>query len=302
MRRGLALTITLSLMMVLWVADVAAKSSGGGFRSGNRATRDDGGSGFSSDQGSGFDQPSPDAPSRRRPPKSRTWYGTIRSLVLGGLIGGLFFGRGAAGLGLIEVLILSGLIVLAFRALSKYQTVPTGHYAGSGGYGGGLSDLGRAAGAAATALEDTASIERGVSGIRQADPTFGPAEFARTVDGAFRKVQAAWTARDLGRAADVLTAEMREKLQRECDRLKSSGRINRVENIALRRVAITEARQERGWDLVTVYIVATLVDYMTDEGGLKVVGGNPFEPVQFQERWRLIRPSGPNPWRVSAIH
>src|SRR4029453_10447026 len=102
--------------------------------------------------------------------------------------------------------------------------------------------------------------------------------------------------RDIALAADVLTAEMPERLDRECARLRASRRINRVERITLGRVAILEARQEGGWDRVTVQIVASLVDYTTDEVGLKVLEGNPFDPVPFQERGGLMRPSGRHAW------
>src|SRR5205814_796124 len=135
----------------------------------------------------------------------------------------------------------------------------------------------------------------------QTDPDFDRAAFAATVEAIFRTVQAAWSARDLRGAADVLSVEMLDKLERECQRLRSSRRINRVEGIALKRAAITGAWHERGWDRIAVVISATLIDYTTDEGGLKVVEGNPFQPVPFQEQWELLRPSGPHPWRVSAI-
>jgi predicted lipid-binding transport protein (Tim44 family) len=105
----------------------------------------------------------------------------------------------------------------------------------------------------------------------------------------------------MGRAADVLSVEMREKLQKECERLKSARRINRVEGITLRRAAMVEVRQEHGWDRITVHLVANLIDYTTDEGGLRVLAGNPFEPVQLEERWEFLRPSGSHPWRVGAI-
>jgi len=304
MRRGLGVSVLVSLAMVLlfWAADVSAKSGGGGFRSGGRATRDDGGSGgsgFSSDPGSGSDQSYAEAPPRKRSSPLRHW---LRSLFPWGPIGRLLAGRDAAQFGVIVVLIFSGLIVLAFRALSRAQVSPFGHYVGAATYGGGGPAFRSAGFSASAAPEAPESLERGLSEIRRSDPMFDTAGFARIVDSTFREVQAAWTARDIGRAADVLTAEMRQKLQRECDRLRAIHRVNRVESIVLRRAAITEARQERGWDVVTVAITASLIDYTTDDAGLKVISGNPFEPVQCEERWKLIRPSGPRAWRVSAIH
>ena len=137
--------------------------------------------------------------------------------------------------------------------------------------------------------------------VPRADSALDTTGVAEAAGDIFLRVQAAWTARDIARAADMLTVEMRERLDRECARLRASRRINRVERITLGRVAVMETRQAGGWDRVTVEIVASLVDYTTDEVGLKVLEGNPFDPVPFQERWELMRPSGPHPWRVSAI-
>ncbi len=307
MRRSLALIMMLSLVFatLLWVADVSAKSAGGGFRSGNRATTrsEDGGpsSGFSSDQGSAPGDWAAPEPEPKRVPKPTTWYRSLRKIMLGGLIGSLFLGRKLGGIGFLEIMVISGLILLAFRGLSKYQAGPVGELAGGGGYSGGMGALGVADGATVAEPDPRVSLERGLSDIRQADRSFDPATFSATVDGIFRTVQAAWTARDMGGAAGVLTVEMREKLQRECDRLKASGHINRVESIRMTRAAITEARQELGWDWINVYIGATLIDYTTTEGGLKIVEGNPFDSVQFHEQWQFVRPGAAHPWRVSAI-
>jgi predicted lipid-binding transport protein (Tim44 family) len=225
----------------------------------------------------------------------------VRGLLTGGLIGGIFFGRGFGGVGLLEVVILSGLIALAFWALSRYQAEPTGHYAHAGAYGGGLAVLASPGPApiATGAGSDAVAPDR--VDLRQADPAWNAADATDAVGGIFRRVQAAWTARDISQVADVLTVEMREQLDRECARLRASRRINRVERITLRQVAVTEAWQAGGWDRIKVQIDATLIDYTTDEVGLKVLEGNPFDPVPFHEQWELVRPSGAHPWRVSAI-
>ena len=192
-------------------------------------------------------------------------------------------------MGLLEVVVLSGLIALAFWALSKYHLDQTEQLVPAGAYGGGAGVLA------------PPRADRDPGEGRRADPALDAAGVADAVGDIFLRVQAAWTARDIALAADVLTVEMRERLDRECARLRASRRINRVERITLGRVAVIEARQEGGRDRVTVQIAAKLVDYTTDEMGLKVLEGNPFDPVPFQERWELVRPSGPHPWRVSAI-
>ena len=117
----------------------------------------------------------------------------------------------------------------------------------------------------------------------------------------FFKIQAAWTNRDMGRVNDLLTPEMRGVLQAQGDRLRAERRINRLENIAVRQAAVTEGWQEKGQDFVTVYFLASLVDYTTDESGAQVLEGSRTEPVKFEEYWTFARPVGPNPWKLSAI-
>ena len=302
MRRRLALITSVVLLLgwMLAVAEVSAKSGGGGFRSGGRATREDDRGGVQSAPDTDtWDAPAPDEPPKRlRAPRS--WRSTVKRFVTGGLIGSVFFGRSFAGIGLFEVVVISGLIAGAYWALARYQLDAAGQYAPAGAYGGGSGVLGTGA-AVAPADEGPDALARGLADIREADPTFDDASFAEAVGDIFRRVQAAWTAGDMAQAADVLTVEMRGRLEAEAARLRAAGRVNRVERITLRRVAVVLARQHGGWDRVAVEIGATLVDYTTNETGLKVLEGNPFEPVPFRERWELIRPSGAHPWRVNAI-
>ena len=291
--RRLALIATLCLVLA-WlagVAEVAAKSGGGGFRGGGRATREDDRSFRSDSDSDTSDVPAPEAPEApKRQKKPPTWRSMLRGLLMGGLIGSIFYGRSLGGVGLLEVVVVSGLIALAYWALSKYQFDHTEQQlAPAGGYGGGAGVL----------TQPTADL--GTGELPRADAPLDTTGVAEAAGAMFLRVQAAWTARDIAQAADVLTVEMRERLDRECARFRASRRVNRVERITMGRVTVLSARQDRGWDRVTVQIAAALVDYTTDEVGLKVLEGNPFDPVPFQECWELVRPSGANPWRLSAI-
>ncbi|MDP2725774.1 MAG: TIM44-like domain-containing protein, partial [Syntrophales bacterium] len=79
-------------------------------------------------------------------------------------------------------------------------------------------------------------------------------------------------------------------------------RINRLENIAVRTVDITEVWQEAGKDFITVRLYANLLDYTVDEESGQVVSGSKTEPVKFEEYWTFTRPVGNNPWQLSAIN
>jgi len=144
-------------------------------------------------------------------------------------------------------------------------------------------------------------LERGLSHIRQMDPGFDPRAFAETASDGFFKVQGAWTARSMAGVSSLLNAEMTSLLQRDCDRLKAEGKVNHLENIAVRSAEVTEAWQESGQDFVTVHFLASLLDYTTDESGARVLEGSRTDPVKFEEYWTFTRPVGPGAFRLSAI-
>jgi predicted lipid-binding transport protein (Tim44 family) len=229
----------------------------------------------------------------------------LGGLLMGGLIGSLLFGGvghgGFGGVGLLEIAILAGLVFFGLRMMPGRQPEPApAGYAGPGplGAGDGQSSDAPATMEAPAALDD---LDRGIAHIRQLDPDFAPRRFAETASDIFFRMQAAWGARDMGRASQFLTPEMQALLQKDCDRMRAEGRINRLENVAVRAAEVTEAWQERGQDYVTVHFLASLLDYTTDETGSRVLEGNPSEPVKFEEFWTFVRPVGPNPWRLSAI-
>ena len=107
--------------------------------------------------------------------------------------------------------------------------------------------------------------------------------------------------RDLAPVFSLLTDEMKRTLQEDVDRLLHDKQVNRLENIAVRKVDITEVWQESGQDYITASIYANLLDYTTDDVTGAVVSGSKTEPVKFEEYWTFTRPVGNNPWRLSAI-
>jgi predicted lipid-binding transport protein (Tim44 family) len=232
--------------------------------------------------------------------------GGLAGFALGGLLGSMLFGHGmGGGLGLMEILLIGGGIFLLFRLMKRRQAATESVPSYGQGYGGGQPQAqpqpyqtSYQAQAVDTGPSD---LERGLSHIRQMDAGFDPARFTDTASDVFFRVQAAWMARDMGQASTSVTPEMADILQKDCDRLRGQGRINRLENIAVRSVAVTEAWQESGQDYVTVQFLANLLDYTVDERSGQVVEGSRTEPVKFEEFWTFVRPVGPNAWRLSAI-
>jgi predicted lipid-binding transport protein (Tim44 family) len=218
-----------------------------------------------------------------------------------GFAGG--YGGFGGGFGLLDILLLVGIGYLIFWVVRRGQrteeATATSYYRqGPGGSYGST--------AAATATMEPASgaedLERGLSHIRQMDPRFDEAAFREWASDAFFRIQAAWMHRDLETLRPLLTEEMQEVFRTRIEELKAKRRINRLENITVRSIELTEAWQEQGLDYITVRFLANLLDYDVDEATGKIVSGSDTEPVKFEEYWTWVRPVGPNPWRLTAIN
>src|SRR5262249_39744280 len=156
-------------------------------------------------------------------------------------------GFGGGGMGLLEILLIAGLVYFGFRMLKSRQPQPASPagYASPGSYG----SLPESTSYAATTMEAPASesdLDRGIGYVRHMDSKFDRRRFSESASDIFSGVRAAWSGRDMGRAADALTPEMQSVLQKDCDRLRAERRINRLENVAVREAEVTEAWQERG--------------------------------------------------------
>jgi predicted lipid-binding transport protein (Tim44 family) len=310
MRRAMAVTLlaVMTVIPLLWTAEALARV-GGGTSGGSRGSRSYSAPARPSSPSSVSPRtPASPPPTMQPAPPRSGWGGMLGGLLMGGLIGSLLFGGlghgglgGPGGMGLLEIALLAGLAYLGFRVIRGRQPQPEpAGYAGGGQFGA----EGIQSSYAAPTMEAPASLddlERGIAHIRQVDPDFDPRRFGDTASDIFFRMQAAWAARDMGRASDVLTLELQALLQKDCDRMRAEGRINRLENIAVREVEVTEAWQERGQDFVTVHFLASLLDYTTDESGTRVLDGSTTHPVKFEEFWTFVRPVGPSPWRLSAI-
>lgn len=245
--------------------------------------------------------------------------GFLRSMaggLVGGMLGGMLFrsmgmaggmgGMGGGGIGLFEIVLLAGIGYLIYRFVKKRrETAPVGfeqpRY--EGGYQGGYQDvsLPQTSYQQVDSQQAGGGLDAGIAHLRQMDPSFDENRFSDTAMDLFFKIQGAWMNRDLAPVSQLLTPEMRGILQEDVTRLLRDRQVNRLENIAVRKVELAEVWQESGQDFVTALIHANLLDYTTDDATGAVVSGSKTEPVKFEEFWTFTRPVGNNAWRLSAI-
>jgi predicted lipid-binding transport protein (Tim44 family) len=240
--------------------------------------------------------------------------GGIGGFLIGGLLGSLLFGGMGGmghglfgGIGFMEILLIAGVLYFVFAYLRRRRQQPAP--ASSYGYAppqesdarNWQSGYASAPSASMDMSDATSDLERGLGHIRQMDNGFDPRRFSDTASDLFFRVQGAWMGRDMTPVRDLLTPEIYETMQKDCERMRAERHIDRMENIAVRSVDVTEAWQESGRDYTTVHFLASMLDYTIDEQTNDVIKGNRNEPVKFEEYWTFVRPVGPNPWRLSAI-
>lgn len=236
--------------------------------------------------------------------------GFMRSMaggIAGGLLGGMLFrslgfsgmgGGMGGGIGMFEILLLAGIGYLIYRYIKKKREgTPANSFEPELYRGGNVTPISQGYQPMVPATEDVAT---GLAHIRQFDQTFDENRYNDQVMDYFFKIQGAWMNRDLTTVQPLLSDEMRRVFQADIDKLIRDKQINRLENIAVRKVDIVEAWQESGQDYINTLIYANLLDYTTDETGV-VLSGSKSDPVKFEEYWTFTRPVGNNPWKLSAI-
>ncbi len=230
--------------------------------------------------------------------------------LLGGLLGGMLFsslgfggmggGFGGSGIGMIEILLLLGFGYFIFKMVKGKMSGKNLAYQTSCQQGGYQTETFPSHEGGSSTREDDVSV--GIGHIREMDPHFDEGLFKETVMDVFFKVQGAWMNRDLSTVRNLLTDEMKDVVQSDIDALLRDKKVNRLENIAVRKVKIVETWQETGRDFLTVLFTANLLDYTADDSTGAVVEGSKTVPVKFEEFWTFTRPVGNNPWKLSAIN
>jgi predicted lipid-binding transport protein (Tim44 family) len=230
--------------------------------------------------------------------------------LLGGLLGGMLFsslgfggiggGFGGSGIGMIEILLLLGLGYFIFKMVKRRRVGENLAYQTASQQGGYKTETLPSYGSGSVTRED--DVSDGIRHIREMDSNFDEGLFKDTAMDIFFKVQGAWMNRDLSTVRNLLTDEMKGIVQRDIDTLLRDKKVNRLENIAVRKVEIIETWQETGQDFLTVLFTANLLDYTADDSTGEVVEGSKTDPIKFEEFWTFTRPVGNNPWKLSAIN
>ena len=252
----------------------------------------------------------PPQPTPTQQPAGGGFFRNFGGGLLGGFIGGMLFrslgfggfgsGFGGSGIGIFEILLICGIGYFIFRTIRGKRREENLSYQNSYQQGGYQTQ-------SLPAYESSGQINKedtsvGISHIQKMDPNFDESRFKDTAMDIFFKIQGAWMNRNLSPVNSLITDEMRTIIQGDVNKLLREKKVNRLENIAVRNVDISEVWQESGQDFITVLLRANLLDYTTDDSTGEVIEGSKIDPIKFEEYWTFKRVVGDDQWQLSAIN
>lgn len=231
--------------------------------------------------------------------------------IMGGFLGSMLFGGaahgmgaggfGGSGIGLFEILLLAGVAYFVYQWFARRKAL-----AGNTGspFSGGRNARLFSGPGASRETQDNMVEDPLVTGVREiwaVDAGFDPDAFKETAQDLFFKIQAAWTRRDASVLKPFVGDQLLEEYEQHFRDLKQQGRLNRLENIAVRNVELTAAGVQGGEMFVTVRFTANLLDYTVDEKSGEIVRGDAENSVKFDEAWTFAAPAGSREWKLEGI-
>ncbi len=192
------------------------------------------------------------------------------------LIGGMIFGALLSLLlghgfnigmpGLLEILLILGIVYFIFRMISKKKEEP-----------------------AYSTLNIGASnpVEQYSTSTLITEPYINEELILNLAKNAFVDIQRSWSNGDLSSVKNFLTDRMYIYLNSQLQDLKSKGLRNIIEDIKILDTKVVHVEEDGDNKVVVVEIEAEGKDYTIDSNG-NVVDGDKNNPVRFKEYWAFV--------------
>jgi predicted lipid-binding transport protein (Tim44 family) len=196
----------------------------------------------------------------------------LPGLLVGGLIGSLFFRGGGGGLGMFDLLLLGVAVFLVVRWVRGPQPA--------------FEEVG------------TAAAAPGLIGDAPVAAPFDEAAFVAAAKQLFSSLQTALALRDVSLLCDRLTPQMYEGLSARCAELKAARQHSRIERVEFQRVEVTGAWRDRDQEWTRVCLQGSMDESTVDDVTAKVVDS---APTAFEEYWTFQRLLGSARWKLCGI-
>ena len=141
-------------------------------------------------------------------------------------------------------------------------------------------------------VQNRASLVNDLAGLKARDPGFSESKFLSDAANLYVRMQNAWTDRDLKPLQTRLTEELYAKSDRQVQSYIKNNQTNHVERISVLSTNIVGCTKDKKNDIITVELVARIVDYVTDDSTGNVIRGDRNRELFMTYRWTFIRTLG----------
>ncbi|HPM75840.1 MAG TPA: TIM44-like domain-containing protein [bacterium] len=122
-------------------------------------------------------------------------------------------------------------------------------------------------------------------------PEFKWEEFRARIGTTFMHLQKAWSAKEWERLRPYETDRLFQTHLFWLQRYRDHGYTNVLENINLQKIEVVKVERDPFFDIITVRLYASMIDYTVDREG-KIVEGGKNRTRKFSEYWTFIRKAG----------
>jgi predicted lipid-binding transport protein (Tim44 family) len=219
-------------------------------------------------------------PGMQAQPRPSFFSSPMFRMIAGGLLIGslfsMFSGHGFQGFGapgLIEILLIGGIIYFIYRWFARRKEAAMMSSAGAGAGGYQESAPAYAAPASDKSFNPDVSINE---------------NFIKDIaKSSFQSVQSAWTRGDLKPVRHLMTDRMFTYLEDQLSQVRASGLRNIVEIVYFQNVELVETDAENEDKVAVVEIDALIRDYKLDSQD-RVVEGSKDSPFEIREYWAFV--------------
>ncbi len=142
--------------------------------------------------------------------------------------------------------------------------------------------------------------EIAMSKIKERDPDFDENRLIERTQKAFTAIQKAWYAQDLKPVQAFISDGILERFSLQFEEQREEGYRDHMENIQIHNCHIARVKSSRVFDMISVRITASAVDYRVDiNSGLYISGSK--SPALFVEYWSFIRRPGTRSVKTSGL-
>lgn len=142
-----------------------------------------------------------------------------------------------------------------------------------------------------TAMSDYTSI----------DPAFNADALRERLSNLYVQMQNAWTEKDISSLRPYFTDSLYNQYARQVEMLKSSGRTNYVERIAVLGTDLRGYFQQDKYDHIIVEMRTRIVDYTVDDATGKLLSGSKTSEKFMTYEWDISRKTGVTTMAPDAI-